>query len=106
VKWSLAEALARLADTPEPFVTIFERGALRVELYAPRERHLQTPHTRDECYLVARGSGRYRLEDRIVSVTTGDLVFAPAGAVHRFEEFTEDFAVWVVFFGPEGGVPR
>jgi hypothetical protein len=22
---------------------------------------------------------------------------------HRFEDFTEDFATWVVFYGPEGG---
>jgi hypothetical protein len=27
----------------------------------------------------------------------------PAGVVHRFEEFTEDLVVWVVFYGPEGG---
>ncbi len=27
----------------------------------------------------------------------------PAGVVHRFEEFTDDLAVWVVFYGPEGG---
>jgi len=23
--------------------------------------------------------------------------------VHRFEEFSNDFAVWVFFYGPEGG---
>jgi hypothetical protein len=23
--------------------------------------------------------------------------------VHRFEDFTEDFLVWVFFYGPEGG---
>jgi hypothetical protein len=27
----------------------------------------------------------------------------PAGVEHRFEQFTDDLAVWVVFFGPEGG---
>lgn len=32
-----------------------------------------------------------------------DVRFVPAGVVHRFEEFTDDFAVWVVFYGPEGG---
>lgn len=26
-----------------------------------------------------------------------------AQAVHRFEEFSEDFATWVFFYGPEGG---
>jgi hypothetical protein len=27
----------------------------------------------------------------------------PAGVVHRFEDFSDDLAVWVVFYGPEGG---
>jgi mannose-6-phosphate isomerase-like protein (cupin superfamily) len=33
----------------------------------------------------------------------GDVMFVPAGVVHRFENFTNDFLVWVVFCGPEGG---
>jgi hypothetical protein len=27
----------------------------------------------------------------------------PARVAHRFEEFTPDFATWVVFWGPPGG---
>jgi hypothetical protein len=27
----------------------------------------------------------------------------PAGKAHRFENFTPDFATWVVFWGPQGG---
>jgi hypothetical protein len=23
--------------------------------------------------------------------------------VHRFEEFTDDFYTWVIFYGPDGG---
>ena len=30
-------------------------------------------------------------------------VFVPAGQIHRFEDFSSDFVVWVVFYGPEGG---
>jgi hypothetical protein len=29
--------------------------------------------------------------------------FTPAGWVHRFEDFSDDFATWVVFWGPKGG---
>jgi hypothetical protein len=25
------------------------------------------------------------------------------GCVHRFEEFSDDLAVWVMFYGPDGG---
>ena len=27
----------------------------------------------------------------------------PLACVHRFEEFSDDFATWVMFYGPEGG---
>ena len=33
----------------------------------------------------------------------GDFLFVPAGVEHRFEGFTDDLAVWVVFYGPDGG---
>jgi hypothetical protein len=37
----------------------------------------------------------------------GDFLFAPAGVSHRFEDFTRDLVVWVLFYGPEGGeAPR
>jgi len=32
-----------------------------------------------------------------------DMLFVPAGLEHRFVDFTDDLAVWVVFYGPEGG---
>ena len=32
-----------------------------------------------------------------------DVLFVPAGIVHRFEQFTDDFKVWVIFYGPDGG---
>jgi mannose-6-phosphate isomerase-like protein (cupin superfamily) len=45
----------------------------------------------------------YRGEER-VSFHPGDFLFVAAGVSHRFEEFTDDFRTWVVFFGPQGGV--
>ena len=101
---TLAEALARL---PGPggkrFATVFEHGTLAVEIYAPRGADPQQPHTRDELYVVVEGSGEFFNDGRRHSFGPGDVLFAPAGAVHRFEDFTEDLVVWVVFYGPEGG---
>jgi len=31
------------------------------------------------------------------------MLFVPAGVEHRFENFSDDFATWVIFYGPEGG---
>lgn len=82
---------------------VFDRGDLRVELYAPRGRDEQRPHERDELYVVVSGSGDFRCAGATVSFAPGDLLFVPAGMEHRFERFGDDLVVWVVFFGPRGG---
>jgi mannose-6-phosphate isomerase-like protein (cupin superfamily) len=82
-------------------VTLFEHGSLQVKMYAPRGRDSQKPHSRDELYVVARGNGVFFDGTSRRRFQTGDVIFAPAGIQHRFEDFTEDFAVWVMFYGPE-----
>lgn len=103
-KLSIKDALTRV-PTPEGkrFATIFEHGTLLVEIYAPRGVDPQQPHTRDEIYFVAAGSGEYVCGETRSAFGPTDLLFAAAGVEHRFENFTEDLAVWVLFYGPEGG---
>jgi mannose-6-phosphate isomerase-like protein (cupin superfamily) len=101
---TVAEGLARLPGSDgERFVELFRHGSLTVELYAPRGDDPQTPHTRDEVYAVVRGSGWFRNGNDRHRFEPGDVLFVRAGVVHRFEEFTDDIAVWVFFYGPEGG---
>ena len=52
------DALTRV-PTPDGkrFATIFKHGTLLVEIYAPRGVDPQQPHTREEIYFVASGSG-------------------------------------------------
>jgi mannose-6-phosphate isomerase-like protein (cupin superfamily) len=61
------------------------------------------PHTRDELYVVVAGTGKYFVDAKTVPCQAGDVLFAAAGAEHRFLDFTEDFSTWVIFYGPEGG---
>ena len=82
---------------------VFRHGTLLVKMYAPRGTDPQTPHTRDEMYVVAQGSGEFVSGDKRQKFAAGDFLFAPAGVEHRFENFTDDFYVWVMFYGPEGG---
>jgi mannose-6-phosphate isomerase-like protein (cupin superfamily) len=101
---TVPESLARLpGPAGERYVELFQHGTLSVELYAPRGTDPQQPHTRDEVYVVVQGRGFFRNGDARHRFGAGDLLFVPAGVVHRFEEFTDDLAVWVVFYGPEGG---
>lgn len=104
MRLSLQEALARVPGARgERFAAVFERGSLNVEIYAPRGADPQSPHSRDELYIVAQGQGTFVCADRSDRFGPGDFLFAPAGAVHRFVDFTDDLSVWVVFYGPEGG---
>jgi mannose-6-phosphate isomerase-like protein (cupin superfamily) len=91
------------AKSGERFTLVFEHGSLAVELYAPRGVDSQTPHTRDEVYVVIGGRGTFVCGDVRELFEPIDLLFAPAGAAHRFEDFTDDLLVWVLFYGPEGG---
>lgn len=104
MKISPDEALARL---PGPggarFKALFRHGTLEVEIYAPRGADPQTPHTRDEVYVVIQGSGWFVNGSTRQRFGAGDFLFVPAKVEHRFEEFTDDLVVWVLFYGPEGG---
>ncbi len=71
--------------------------------YAPRGSDPQTPHTRDEAYVVVRGHGMFLCAGQRAPFGAGDMLWVPAGAEHRFEDFSDDLAVWVIFYGPEGG---
>ena len=41
--------------------------------------------------------------DQVEFVGPGALLHVAAHEAHRFEDFSDDFAVWVVFYGPKGG---
>lgn len=84
-------------------VSVFAHGSLAVELYAPEDIDGQKPHSRDEVYIVAQGSGIFFDGENRAPVSQGSFVFVPAGQEHRFENFSRDFTVWVMFYGPEGG---
>ena len=104
LKATVEDALQKLPSLPDKrFATIFEHGSLLVEIYAPRGEDTQQPHSRDEVYFVAMGSGEYVCGSTRQSFGPTDLLFAAAGVTHRFENFTEDLVVWVIFYGPDGG---
>ena len=101
---SLRDALIKGPPLPGNLaVPVFSHGSLVVELYTPVGHDPQKPHTRDEVYFITRGSGSFFDGERRHAVATGSFLFVPAGQIHRFEDFSSDFVVWVLFYGPEGG---
>jgi mannose-6-phosphate isomerase-like protein (cupin superfamily) len=98
---SLAAALATPLPEGRRSSEVFVDGDLEIRLYAPKGHDPQTPHDRDELYIVASGHGLFRVGDRVDAIAPGALLYAAAHETHRFEDFSDDFAVWVVFYGSQ-----
>ena len=105
LRMSLNEALTLIAEDPDQARYAFpvHHGTMRVGVYAPRGTDHQKPHGQDELYIVISGTGRFYLDGSESHFNPGDVLFVGAGSEHRFENFTDDFAAWVVFWGPDGG---
>ena len=108
--WVITLAAARTAPIPEGRRSpeLMRHGSMSLRFYQPKGIDPQTPHDQDEIYIVQSGHGAVvsgaseeKLERRAVG--PGDAIFVPAHHVHRFLDFSADFAVWVVFWGPTGG---
>ena len=100
---TIEKALAELRLSKKLFKTLFKHGSLEVEIYKPEQIDQQSPHSRDEIYVIASGSGRFINGTNEQFVEAGEVLFVPAHKEHRFVDFTEDFSTWVFFYGPEGG---
>jgi mannose-6-phosphate isomerase-like protein (cupin superfamily) len=106
VKVSLTQALARLPAAPTatyplgaPFATMMAGSTMSVEVFAPKGEDLQQPHTQDELYFIQRGLGELVINGQRFDAAAGDAFFVAAGVAHCFENFSEDFVTWVVFYG-------
>jgi mannose-6-phosphate isomerase-like protein (cupin superfamily) len=82
---------------------LLRHGTLEVGHYAPRGSDPQTPHTRDELYVIISGRGVFLSAGKHYEFDQGDVLFVPAHVEHRFESFSDDFSAWVMFYGPQGG---
>ena len=99
----LGDYQAGISAGPDPWHVGLAHGTMKLELYRPVGTDQQTPHRRDEIYIIRQGTAQFRREGEAVAVGPGDTLFVPAGIEHRFEQFSADFDTWVVFWGPEGG---
>ncbi|WP_372827083.1 cupin domain-containing protein [Polaromonas sp.] len=114
MKANIGETLKRLPGAPPaaypedvPFATVLAGGTMQVEVFAPGSkadrRDRQQPLSQDELYFVHGGEGEIIINGQRFDAGTGDAFFVAAGVAHHFENFSEDFVTWVVFYGPQGG---
>ena len=107
---SLQDSLAKLPLPPTSKwphgvwdVEVLKRGTMSLIVYHPHVKDFQTTHDQDELYIVMSGTADLIIEDTLHVCKTGDALFVPALKHHRFENFSEDFIVWAIFWGPKGG---
>ena len=103
-RYTIEKALQLVADSSDKaYGVLLSHGTLEIGYYRPDAVDPQQPHTQDEVYIVQSGSGYFVLDSDRQPFEQGEALFVPAGVEHRFEDFSDDFAAWVVFYGPQGG---
>ena len=90
-------------DAARWYQEALRHGTMSVGMYTPQGQDPQSPHDQDEVYIVSSGTGVFVLGSERVEFGPGDTFFVGAGVRHRFEHFSDDLALWVVFYGPHGG---
>ena len=98
----ISVADARLLTPPEGSraAEVFRDEHVWIRFAARPTSGPQAPHDRDEFYIVASGTAHYRWDGGETTIGPGDMMFAAAHAAHGYDRFSDDFSVWVVFYGP------
>jgi mannose-6-phosphate isomerase-like protein (cupin superfamily) len=98
------KALQSVRDSDDGlYGVLLKNGSMELGFYKPIGNDEQSPHDQDEIYIVRTGSGNFVCGDQRIPFQPGDALFVAAGVDHRFTDFSDDFAAWVVFYGPAGG---
>jgi len=99
-----ADAAARIPGANgERIAPVIKRGTLDICLSILVPPNRQTPHAQDELYVIVRGRGVLVHGDLREPFSAGDVLFVAAGEEHHYEEFSEDLALWRIFYGRQGG---
>lgn len=85
------------------YAVLLENGSMELGCYKPVGVDEQTPHDQDEIYIVQTGTGSLVRDEEMIPFEPGDALFVAAGVDHHFVDFSDDFAAWVIFYGPIGG---
>ncbi len=83
------------------FVGVIKDGKMKIEYFAPQHLDRQMPHSLDEVYIILSGNSEFFRNGETLQCAKGDVIFVPARMEHRFIDFSDDFATWVIFYGEE-----
>ena len=86
----LSVAAARALQPPEGSraAEVLRDGDLWIRFAARPTSGPQVPHARDEFYVVASGTARYRWDGGEAMIGPGDMMFAAAHTPHGYDQFS------------------
>ena len=93
-----SQAIKNAMPHKNNFAIALEKGKLYIELYNPIETDPQSPHGRDELYFISEGKGEFECDGETVAFETGDVIFVPKDAPHKFKNFGKQMKTWVIFY--------
>ncbi len=106
MKTSLTELLQKLPHaTPaeQPGVEGFAHGTMALHFVGGKAGGDAQTSLQDAVLIVASGSGRLAYEGEEHELSAGDAVFLRASHPYELSDTGEDFAAWLVAWGPAGG---
>ena len=99
--FTIEDAKALLNNSEQGFVQVTQNGLMKIEYYAPIKTDEQTPHRQDELYIIVSGNSDFYREGKTIKCKKGDVIFVSAQKEHKFVNFSDDFATWIIFYGEE-----
>jgi len=103
-RMSIEKALQSVRESDDGlYGVLLKNGSMELGYYKPNDIDDQSPHDQDEIYIVQTGHGTFVCGDQRIPFEPGDALFVAASVDHRFTGFSDDFAAWVIFYGPAGG---
>lgn len=103
--FELTDLMERHVEQDELYREFLRASALSMGLYVLPASGVdpQQPHGEDEVYYVTSGKATIDVDGEDRAVSTGSIVYVPAGVPHRFHTIEEDLVVLVFFAPAESG---
>ena len=99
-RFTIQETVKKITeDNIERYTAILEKEGIEIGLYAPVKVDFQSPHQKDEIYIMVNGEGTFYNDGTREKFGPGDLFLVNAGAEHHFENFSDDLVAWYIIYG-------
>jgi mannose-6-phosphate isomerase-like protein (cupin superfamily) len=101
--WLTSDLIEQVRGSGKPWLEFLRVADLSAGLYHLRAGadDRQEPHSEDELYVVMSGRAGFESDGERNEISTGSVLFVPAGRPHRFLDIREDLSLLVFFAPPE-----